>query len=640
MASDNKKKTPYVYIDIDSSEQPPIIAHRKDRGPRSDAGPASQPGVVMLGDVDDGGHDDDEAQAIVPLVVPIFRNAIDPDYDDISSSVAEPALAPHPARQGASGRAAEPRGGMTLDEKSSVEAYLQKQAASERKRGSHEAPARRQSGASRSSRQRDAGATTGAGAGTGAGYAASARRDAPGKEPERPQEQPSPFPSFDPSASGVPDAPWGASSQPAQQPSQQMAIQPYNPAYAQWYQQGAYGMPYPGAAGPAGAWGAGYPYADPMMAAYPYAQGYGYGYDAAAAGMPYAPSAGQGYAQNPYAAPEGAYAAPAGSSYGDVTPSGMPAPSYPSQQYPSQSPYAAPSASGSPYAPSASPQTGAPYSAPGASGAFDYAAAGYPGSYGAYAQQTPPGGVGYPPSAAAAQAAPAPDGGASEDIGKPVLDEQAIAESSIFDEPSVSLEEGMRGMESDHRKHRKVIAIVLIVVAVVALALILVLGIISGSGSTQGSSSEAQSQTQASQSSSSSSSSKSSKAGSAASSGSSGSSSSSSSSTSGSQAGYMSFQYTATTANGVSYTCMETVTFKPNGDCEFTTMDMEFPDAESATAFVDSLSNDYGSNFTLDSQNGAEATVTIDNSGLHLNRKEYEQALRASAEDVVILEKK
>ncbi len=68
-------------------------------------------------------------------------------------------------------------------------------------------------------------------------------------------------------------------------------------------------------------------------------------------------------------------------------------------------------------------------------------------------------------------------------------------------------------------------------------------------------------------------------------------------------------------------------------------MDMTFPDEASATAFVSNLARDYGSNFTLDQQNGANAVVTIDNSGLHLDRDEYENALRYSVDDLVILKK-
>ena len=83
----------------------------------------------------------------------------------------------------------------------------------------------------------------------------------------------------------------------------------------------------------------------------------------------------------------------------------------------------------------------------------------------------------------------------------------------------------------------------------------------------------------------------------------------------------------------------ETATFSDDGYCQFTTMKMRFPDAEKAKSFTDNLALDYGNTFTLDSLDGANATVTIDNSALRLDREKYEESLRYSVEDLVILKK-
>ncbi len=625
MASDNKKKTPYIYIDIDSSDQPPIVARRRSQYPQQKASVSGQPGVVMLGDAADEA-DDDEAQAIMPLVVPIFRNAIDPDFDAISSSVPEPSVNMPPRFRGMPRRQAQsPK--VPLDERSSVEAYLQKQAGTDRgdarKRGLHEsgAPGRPNVPKASSAGTGAAAAAAYGAAGydvSGAGAGAAANAGAANSAPVGSQDYDSPY-SAASQRFGAQNPAWDATSHEGASSSQQMAIQPYNAAYAQWYQQAGYAMPYPsgyaggwGARGAAGEQGFGYPYAAP--------QGYGY-----ASGDPYGM---QGAVAPDYAA---AYGAPEGG--------------YPGQSGPTQAPGGMPGAYGA-----SMPSMGSSYPGQGASDAYDYARAGYPGAYGSYGQHaaSPYGsarGAASYPSAGAAASYVAPEYAASEpasegddEIGQPLLDERAIAESSIFDEPSVSLEEGMRDLEGARRKRKRLIIIMLIVLAVVAVALVVLLGFVFNGDADKGSADTQQAQTQSSSSSASSSSS--SKRSQAVQNFYNSSSSSSSSAASGNQSGYMSFQYTGTTTSGVSYTCMETVTFKSDGDCEFTTMDMEFPNAEAASAFVEALANDYGSNFTLDSQNGAEAKVTINNSGLHLNRKEYEQALRASVEDVVILEKK
>ena len=99
------------------------------------------------------------------------------------------------------------------------------------------------------------------------------------------------------------------------------------------------------------------------------------------------------------------------------------------------------------------------------------------------------------------------------------------------------------------------------------------------------------------------------------------------------------YQYTANTASGVEYQVEETVTFGSNGDCLTSMMNMTFPDEASAKTFTDNLARDYGTSFKLDSLNGPNAVVTIDNSGLHLTRDQYENALRYSVTNLIVLKK-
>lgn len=229
-------------------------------------------------------------------------------------------------------------------------------------------------------------------------------------------------------------------------------------------------------------------------------------------------------------------------------------------------------------------------------------------------------------------------------LGAPLLDRHAIEETTIFDQPSQSLYEGMRGMEKDHaKKKRKVIIVALIIVAIaaaVAAFFILrpeapdqgseglepVTGLTFGEDASSASSSSGSAQA---------SSATSSSAGSQSGSSSSGSSTSSANNL----AGVVVYQYTAKLPTGITYTAEETVTFNAAGEGEFVTTKMEFPDEESCKSYTDSQKKDYGANYTIDEIDGATATVTVNISGLHQDREAYEMSLRNSVEDLVVLKK-
>lgn len=239
----------------------------------------------------------------------------------------------------------------------------------------------------------------------------------------------------------------------------------------------------------------------------------------------------------------------------------------------------------------------------------------------------------------AAQTQPAPtvaskpiENAPADKVGDPLLDAKAIEESPMFDKSPVSIEEGMRKSTKGRKVRRRVIVAILVVLvlagggigAYVALSQQGVVPQISIETKTvpvtpQGSSSQAGSSSSASSSS--------------------GSTSAPSGTGSGDLSGTVVYQYSANTASGVQYKVEETVSFQANGDCQSSTMNMTFPDAASAKTFTDNLARDYGSSFKLDSLNGENAVVTIDNSGLHLSRDEYENALRYSVSDLVVLGK-
>ncbi len=232
------------------------------------------------------------------------------------------------------------------------------------------------------------------------------------------------------------------------------------------------------------------------------------------------------------------------------------------------------------------------------------------------------------PAGAVAGAAPA-TGSLMPTPGKPLLDPHAIEESTIFDEPPVPIHEGMKDADKSRSKGRTLIIVfLLLVIAALVGGFIFFsshgsitipeINITTTDRGTSGSSDESGS-----------------------------SSTSDQSSASGEDgnaapvtgAGTVTYKYTAKTPGGVEYNVEESTTFDAQGNCTFTTMKMQFPSDAAAKDFTDDLARDLGSKYTLDSLNGANATVTVDNSALGLNREDYENALRYSVDDLVILKK-
>lgn len=204
-------------------------------------------------------------------------------------------------------------------------------------------------------------------------------------------------------------------------------------------------------------------------------------------------------------------------------------------------------------------------------------------------------------------------------------------EPSLFDQPPVPITEGMRTADSSHKKLRRVIIILIIVLLLGGggtVGYLIYSGAIHPEDIVPTITIEVPAEDG-----------DSSAGGDASGSSQGGSNAGSDASTAAGDAGSVVYQYTALTSDGTAYTVEETATFSEEGYCEFTTMKMKFPDAEKAKAFTDNLARDYGSSFTLDSLDGANATVTIDNSSLKLDRERYEESLRYSVEDLVILKK-
>lgn len=245
-----------------------------------------------------------------------------------------------------------------------------------------------------------------------------------------------------------------------------------------------------------------------------------------------------------------------------------------------------------------------------------------------------------------------PRAGSSSGIGAPLLDHNAIEQTTLFDQPPQSIKEGMKGVSKAHAKKRKIILIAAIALVVVgaALAVFFIFGPgASGISEEDGDGGSAQQSlgsifgNSSSASSSGASGSNSGNTSSAGGNGNSGTgssgSSASGSSGQGSQAGVVVYQYTAKLPSGVTYTAEETVTFNDAGEGEFVTTKMEFPTAEDCQAYTESQKKDYGSNYTIDAIDGATATVTVNISGLHQDREQYEMSLRSSVEDLVVLKK-
>lgn len=211
----------------------------------------------------------------------------------------------------------------------------------------------------------------------------------------------------------------------------------------------------------------------------------------------------------------------------------------------------------------------------------------------------------------------------------PLIEENALKESVMFEEPPVSIADELKTADRRRKRRRNIIigAIALIVVAACVIGALLYTGTITPETFMPSSSSRTSAGTPGGLSSGSTSN------GGGTSSGTSRSSSASD------QSGTVIYEYTATTSDGVAYQVNDTVTYDVEGKCQHTTMKLEFPDEATCADFLANLERDYGSAYQLDSQSGASATVTIDISSLKFDREEYEDALRYSVEELTVLKK-
>lgn len=211
-----------------------------------------------------------------------------------------------------------------------------------------------------------------------------------------------------------------------------------------------------------------------------------------------------------------------------------------------------------------------------------------------------------------------------DSFGVPLLDEISLDESYLFEFSPTSLSDGIKTAEKAHKKRKKgvIAAIFLLVLAalIAGVAFLHVTGridVISLANSIlpkevtipQGSNSSSSSASR-----------------------------SSSSGKSG-QAGNVIYEYTATTSEGIKYKVKEKVTFSAAGECESTEMELEFANAADLDTMLINFARDYGNDYKLVSQNGNRAVVTINISSLKLDREEYEDALRYSVEDLMIVKK-
>lgn len=228
----------------------------------------------------------------------------------------------------------------------------------------------------------------------------------------------------------------------------------------------------------------------------------------------------------------------------------------------------------------------------------------------------------------------------------------------MFDQPPVSIEKGMEGVDSKRKKRNIIIAAVIAVLVVAIAACAIAFAVAGGSSlpflqapatsSTQddgsasgsdangsgasGSSGDASSAGSGSAAGGDSASGADSGSGAAAGSGSgSGSGAAGSESSNSDLSGEVTYTYTATTAAGKEYAVEDVVTFGADGDCLTSRMRMTFSDESTAKSFTDSLMRQYKTKMTLESLDGAVAVALIDASDWALSRDEYESALRYSS---------
>lgn len=247
--------------------------------------------------------------------------------------------------------------------------------------------------------------------------------------------------------------------------------------------------------------------------------------------------------------------------------------------------------------------------------------------------------------------------------------------NSIFDGHPVSIEDGMRNIDDEHKKKKKKMILIASIAGAVLIALIIILVVVFSGGSDSASSDSNSNSANTSQNSSNASSNSNSNSNSSNSSNTSGNSNSNSNSnsksnsnssnssssangsssmlgggtlnTNGALSGNsgsgedlsttVTFRYAATATSGTRFECVETVEFNRNGKCGLSTMEVVFPDERTCTQYINGLKNSYGSRYNFISQNGNEATITIDQTPLGLTPETYEAALAQSTEGLEVI---
>lgn len=201
------------------------------------------------------------------------------------------------------------------------------------------------------------------------------------------------------------------------------------------------------------------------------------------------------------------------------------------------------------------------------------------------------------------------------DMRKAAGKQPGFPQAAFMNQRGATMKEGMAGVDSAHKRNSLTSVILIVAACLVVAGLIFLLIFFALSGDDSHSTSGTSSSTGTMQSSSSSASSNSSTV----------------------TDGDVIYKYIAATNAGVPYTVWETVTFGEDGKCISSTLDMTFPDAESAKAFTESLARGQKDTFTLDELDGEHAVVTIDNHELGLDSSAYENALRYSVSDLEVI---
>lgn len=114
----------------------------------------------------------------------------------------------------------------------------------------------------------------------------------------------------------------------------------------------------------------------------------------------------------------------------------------------------------------------------------------------------------------------------------------------------------------------------------------------------------------------------------------------SSSGETGDLSGQVVYRYVMTpTGNAQGLSVEETVEFGEDGLCDTSTIKATFASQEEASAFVESVRSDYGNALIEAAANGSDVVVKVDVRASNVDREGYEDALRATVQDLNIVSK-